>query len=62
MELNLIHTENYLFGSYCVCVFFYKSIKFSVINIVNCCVNKDIDVCAVHHDSTVRNFFFKTIY
>jgi len=57
----MIHMENCLLGSYCVCIFFYKSIKFSVINVDNCCVNQDIDVCAVHHDSTVRKFF-KTIY
>jgi hypothetical protein len=70
-ELNLINTENYLLGSYyCrknilkggVCIFIHKSIKFSIINLDNHCANKDIEVCAIQLESTLRKLRVSTIY
>jgi len=67
MELSLIHIPNYLLGSYYwrrdilkggVCIFVYKSIKFSIINLDNYYVDQDIKVCAVQLDSTFRNVYF----
>jgi len=56
MELSLIHIPNYLPGSY-YCrkdilkgggvILIYKSMKLSIINIDNYCVDQDIEVCAV---------------
>jgi hypothetical protein len=56
MKLNLIHIEIYLLGSYfgrkhilkgSVCIFIYKSIKFSIINLDIYCIDQDTELCAV---------------
>lgn len=56
IQINYIHTENYILGAEYyrqffdgggVCIFIHNALKFSTINLYEFCKDKDFEVCTI---------------
>jgi hypothetical protein len=70
-EVDFINIENYFFGAkYCrkklqrggVSIFIQSHLQYTNLNLDKCCVDQDVEVCALQLDSTLLNICILVIY